>query len=159
MALDQKDKELAAIGASIGALCRPCIEHHIPAGRDAGLTEPELARAVEVAQSIHRTAVELLFRRSRELLQATGTAADVPLRVEAASRPDELVALGASVGANCHPLLEQHVAGALQQGLTAGQVRSAIKMAKFVQQHAAEVTAAKAAAAIEAAELNPAAAS
>ncbi|HEY5988941.1 MAG TPA: carboxymuconolactone decarboxylase family protein [Streptosporangiaceae bacterium] len=45
MALDQKDKELAAIGARIGTGCLPCIEHHIPAGRDAGLTEPDLARA------------------------------------------------------------------------------------------------------------------
>ena len=56
MALEQKDKELAAIGASIGALCRPCIEHHIPAGRGAGLTELELARAVEAA---HATALRL----------------------------------------------------------------------------------------------------
>jgi AhpD family alkylhydroperoxidase len=158
MALDQKDKELAAIGASIGALCRPCIEHHIPAARKAGLTEPELARAVEVAQATHRAATELLFGRSRELLSG-GAPAGVALRAEPTSRLDELVALGASIGANCHPLLEQHVAGALQQGLTAGQVRSAIKMAEIVQQHAADITAGKAAAAVEAAEPNPAAAS
>jgi AhpD family alkylhydroperoxidase len=158
MALDQKDKELAAIGASIGALCRPCIEHHIPAGRDAGLTGPELARAAEVAEATHRTATELLLRRSRELLgigeAPAGVAAQVPT-----SRLGELVALGASIGANCHPLLEQHIAGALRQGLTASQVRSAIKMAQIVQQHAAEITAGKAAAALEAAEPHPAAAS
>jgi AhpD family alkylhydroperoxidase len=158
MALDQKDKELVAIGASIGALCRPCIEHHIPAGRDAGLTEPELARAVEVAEATHRIATELLFGRTRELLDAIRTPAGVPLPLEPTSRLGELVALGASIGANCHPLLEQHVAGALRQGLTAGQVRSAIKMAQIVQQHAAEITVGKAAAALEAAELNPAAA-
>ena len=81
-------------------------------------------------------------------------AAQVP-----SSRLGELVALGASIGANCHPLLEQHVAGVLQQGLTASQVRSAIKMAGIVQQHAAEITAGKAAAAMEAAEPNPATAS
>ncbi len=159
MALAQKDKELVAIGASIGALCRPCLEHHIPAARDAGLTEPELARAVEVAQAIHRTAVELLFRRSRELLQPTGTPAAAPRQAEPASRLHELVALGACVGANCHPLLERHIAGALSQGLTASQVRSAIKMAQIVQQHAADITASKAAAAIEAAEPNPVTAS
>src|SRR5512142_2062052 len=141
MALEPKDKELVAIGASIGALCRPCIEHHIPAARDAGLTEPDLTRAVEVAQAAHHIAVEFLFRRSRELLHATETPAAVPRQAEPASRPDELVALGASIGANRHPLLEQHVAGALQQGLTAGQVRSAIKMAEIVKQHAAESTA------------------
>lgn len=158
MALEQKDKELAAIGASIGALCRPCIEHHIPAGRDAGLTELELARAVEAAQATHRVAVTLLFRRSRELLDGEAPA-DVAVAAEHTSRPDELVALGASIGANCHPLLEQHVAGALRQGLSPSQVRSAIKMAQIVQQHAAEITTSKAAAALEAAQPHPAAVS
>src|SRR6266542_1074627 len=132
MALDQKDKELAAIGARIGTGCLPCIEHHIPAGRDAGLTEPELARAVEVADATHRIAAELLFGRSRELLHGAEAPASVPLQAEPTSRPDELVAMGASVGANCHPLL---------------------------QQHAADITAGKAAAFIEAAGLNPAAVS
>ena len=156
MALEQQDKELVAIGASIGALCRPCIEHHIPAGRDAGLTERELTRAVEVAQATHRIATELLFQRSDELLRRAKAPAGAPVPAETTSRLDELAALGASIGANCHPLLEQHVHGALQQGLTATQVRSAIKMAEFVQQHAAEVTAGKAASAIEGAGLHPA---
>jgi AhpD family alkylhydroperoxidase len=159
MALEQQDKELVAIGASIGALCRPCLEHHIPAGRDAGLTERQLARAVEVAQATHRIATGLLFQRSDELLHGTEAPAGAPVPAEPSSRLDELAALGASIGANCHPLLERHIAAALQQGLTAGQVRSAIKMAQFVQHHAAEVTAAKAAAAIEAAGLHPAAVS
>ncbi len=158
MALEQKDRELVAIGASIGAGCRPCIEHHIPAGRHAGLTGPELAQAVEVAEATHRIAVELLSRRSRELLGGEGPA-DVAVAAEPTSRPVELVALGASIGANCHPLLERHVAGALQQGLTASQVRSAIKMAEIVQRHAAEITAGKAAAALGPAEVSPAAAS
>ena len=159
MALDQKDKELVAIGASVGALCRPCIEHHIPAGRDAGLTEPELARAAGVAEATHRIATELLFERTRELLRSGDAPAGMAAQVEPTSQLDELVALGASIGANCHPLLEQHIAGALQRGLTAGQVRSAVKMAEIVQQHAAEITARKAAAALEAAEPNSAAAS
>ncbi len=156
MALEQKDKELVAIGASIGALCHPCINHHIPAGREAGLTELELTQAVDAAQATHRIATDLLFRRSRELLDGKAPA-DVAVAAEHTSRPGELVALGASIGANCHPLLGQHVAGALRQGLTPGQVRSAIKMAEFVQQHAAEVTATKAAAALKAAEPHPAA--
>ena len=159
MALEQKDKELAAIGASIGAGCRPCIEHHIPAGRNAGLTELELARAVEVAETIHRLAAEMLSRRSYDLLHATRTPADAPVQAAPTSRLGGLVALGASIGANCHPLLQQHVAGAVQQGLTASQVRSAIKMAEIVQQYAAKITAGKAADAIEAAGFHPAAAS
>ncbi len=151
MALEQKDKELVAIGASIGAGCGPCIDHHIPAGRDAGLTEAELTRAVEVAEAPHRAAGQLLSRRSRELLNSAEAPAGRPVQPPPGSRPDELVALGASIGGNCHPLLDQHMAGALSQGLAPSQVRSAIKMAQIVQQHAADITAKKAAAAIEAA--------
>lgn len=158
MALEQEDKELAAIGASISALYRPCIRHQIPAGREAGLTEPELVQAVEVAGTTHRIAVERLFCRSHELLSGKAPAG-LAVEEEPTSRPGELVALGASIGANCHPLLEQQITGALQQGLTAGQVRSAIKMAETVQQHAAEITAARAAAVLGAAEVHPAAAS
>src|SRR6266702_4810347 len=101
MALDQKDKELAAIGASIGTGCLPCIEHHIPAGRDAGLTEPELAPAVEVADATHRIAAALLFGRSRALLHGAEPPATVPLQAEPTSRPDQLVALGSSVRCSC----------------------------------------------------------
>ena len=149
MALEQKDKELVAIGASVGAGCGPCIDHHIPAGRDAGLTEAELTRAVEVAEATHQAAVQLLSRRSRELLHGAEAPAGGSVQPPTGSRPDELVALGASIGGNCHPLLEQHIAGALRQGLIPSQVRSAIKMAQIVQQHAADITARKAAAAIE----------
>ncbi len=151
MALGQKDKELVAIGASIGAGCGPCIDHHIPAGRDAGLTEAELTRAVEIAEATHRAAVRLLSRHSRERLRGAEPPTGGLVRPQPGSRANELVALGASVAANCHPLLEQHIAGALKQGLMPSQVRSAIKMAQIVQQHAADITAQKAAAATEAA--------
>lgn len=156
MALEQRDKELVAIGASIGALCRPCLDHHIPAGRDAGLTEPELARAVDVAETTQRVAAGLMFRHSRELLHGAAAAIEEPHPAEPSSRVDQLVVLGASIGANCHPLLERHIAAAPGHGLTPGQVRSAIKMAQIVQGHAAEITAGKAAAALAAANLQAA---
>lgn len=134
MALAPKDKELVAIGASIGAGCDPCLEHHIPVGRSAGLTEPQLARAVEVAEDAHRFAVELLSGHSRELVPTMQPWIRAALHTSPASRADELVALGASIGANCHPLLQQCVSTALDRGMEASQVRSAIKMAEIVQQ-------------------------
>jgi AhpD family alkylhydroperoxidase len=155
MALEPRDKELVAIGASIGALCRPCIEHHVAAGREAGLGEGELARAVQVAQATHRIAQNLLFGHADELVNlavpSTGVSAEAP----SGSRPDELVRLGASLAANCHPLLEQHIRGCLERGLIPRQVRSAIKLAEIVQRNAAEITAGKAAGVIELVEAVP----
>ena len=140
MALEQGDKELAAIGASIGANCRPCIEHHLTAGRDAGLSEPELDDAVANAGAARREAVELLSARIDELLGRGGPPPE-PGAVAHTSKARELVALGVSVGANSHPLLHLHIGAALDVGLEVHQVRSALKMAGYVQQRAAEITA------------------
>jgi AhpD family alkylhydroperoxidase len=140
MPLEPRDKELAAIGASIGANCRPCIERHLAAGREAGLPEPELDDAVATARAARREAVELLSARVDELLGRGGPPPE-PAAAAQTSKARELVALGVSVGANSHPLLHLHIGAALDVGLEVHQIRSALKMAGHVQQHAAEITA------------------
>jgi AhpD family alkylhydroperoxidase len=140
MPLEPRDKELAAIGASIGANCRPCIEHHLMAGREAGLSEAELDDAVVTAHGLRSEAVELLSARIDELLGHGGTPPE-PAAVTQTSKARELVALGAGIGANSHPLLHLHIGAALDAGIEVHQIRSALKMAGYVQQHAAEITA------------------
>jgi AhpD family alkylhydroperoxidase len=143
MRLEQRDKELAAIGASIGANCRPCIEHHLPAGREAGLSESELADAVATAHSVHHRAIELFSARVDELL-GRRVFAPAPSPVTEPSRLRVLVGLGASIGANSHPLLDLHIPIALEAGLSSGEIEAAMKMAEYVQDRAAEITAKKA---------------
>lgn len=140
MQLEQRDKELAAIGAAIGCNCRPCIEHHIPAGREAGLSEAELADAVTVARAVRDTAIELLAPKIDELL-GSSTARVEPAPAAETSRARALVSLGASVGANSHQLLERHIAAALALGLSSGEITAALKMAGYVQTRAGELTA------------------
>ena len=140
MQLEQRDKELAAIGASIGCNCRPCIEHHIPAGREAGLSETELAAAVETARAVREEAIDLLTPRVDELLGRSGDPPE-PAPIPTSSRPQVFVSLGASVGANSHALLERHIAAALELGLRPGEVTAALKMAGYVQKRASEMTA------------------
>ena len=148
MRLEQREKELAAIGASIGANCRPCIEHHLPAGREAGLTETELADAVAAARMIRHQAIDLFAARVDELLGHRGHESELELP-SGTSRESELVALGTSVGANSHRLIDLHVGAALDAGLTATEVEAALKMAEHVQQRAAEMTAGAATDAVE----------
>ena len=45
------------------------------------------------------------------------------------------------MGANSHGLLRVHVGAALEAGLELHQIKSALKMAGYVQQHAAAITA------------------
>lgn len=143
MQLEQRDKELAAIGSSIGCSCRPCIEYHIPAGRKAGLSEADLAEAVAIARTVRDEAIELLAPRVDELLGAASASAE-PAPVAETSRAHALVCLGASFGANSHPLLEHHIAAALYLGLSSAEVEAAIRMAGYVQKRAGEMTADKA---------------
>jgi AhpD family alkylhydroperoxidase len=140
MPLEQRDKELAAIGASIGSNCDPCITHHLAAGREAGLSQAELDVAVASAHAVRREAVELLATRIDELL-GRGAGRAKPAALPQTSKAHELVALGVSVGANSHPLLRNHVGSAFDVGLEVHEVRSALKMAGYVQQHAAALTA------------------
>ena len=143
MQFEQRDKELAAIGASVGCNCRPCVDHHIPKGREAGLSEAELADAVGTARALRDQGIELLAPRIDELLgHGSGPAAPAP--VAETSRAHALVSLGASVGANSHPLLERHIAATLEYGLTPTEVTAALKMASYVQNRAGEITAEKA---------------
>ena len=140
MPLEPRDKELAAIGASIGANCEPCIEHHLAAAGDAGLSSAELDDAVATAHAVRRGAVTYFAARIEELLGHATSAAD-PIASGATSKPRELVALGVCVGANSHPLLRAHINAALDAGLEVHQIKSALKMAGYVQQHAATLTA------------------
>ena len=140
MQLEQREKELAAIGAAIGCNCRPCIEHHIPAGRKAGLTEVELADAVATARTVLDQAIALLSPRVDELLGG-GTALSESAATGVTSRAEELVALGASFGANSHPLLHRHIAAALELGLSSAELAGVARMAAYVQKRAGEFTA------------------
>lgn len=109
------------------------------------LLHPETLQAwVRQAQE----AIELLSARDEELLGRGGPPAEPAASAEA-SKAHEVVALGASVGANSRPLLHLHIGGALQAGLTFAQVEAALKMAEHVQLGAGEMTAEKATRALE----------
>ena len=148
---EQTKKELAAIGASIGAGCRPCIEHHVGAAREAGLSDDEIAGAVAEAEAVRGLAVELLTARIHELLGEVVSPARTP-RPNQGAPAQELVALGASIGGNTHSLLEKYVQAALASGLTHDQAQAAIRMAEHVKARAAEITAEKVSGALEQSE-------
>ena len=151
MQLEQRDKELAAIGAAIGCNCKPCIEHHIPAGRKAGLSEAELADAVATARAVRDQAIELLAPRVDQLLGGGGAPTEAA-PTGGMPRAQELVALGASIGANSHALLDRHINAAHELGLTPAELAAAARMAAYVQKRASEFTADAVKSALEDAE-------
>ena len=49
-----RESELVALGAALGSNCVPCIEHHIPQARKAGLSDQEIFAAVQQADKVRQ---------------------------------------------------------------------------------------------------------
>lgn len=60
--LDEKIKELVAVGASITANCQPCLEYHTAKAREFGASTAEILAAVEVGQLVRRGATGKMDR-------------------------------------------------------------------------------------------------
>lgn len=54
--LTPRERELVAIGAAMGSNCASCIEFHVPEARAAGLTDPQIQEAVELADAVRLVA-------------------------------------------------------------------------------------------------------
>ena len=54
--LDEKIKELIAVGASISANCHPCIKYHTAKAREMKIDEAEIRQAIEVGKMVRKGA-------------------------------------------------------------------------------------------------------
>ncbi len=69
MTLDDRIKELIAIGASVTANCfKPCLEYHTGKARESGASEEEIAEAVNIAKEVRRISSGSFDKSARNLL-------------------------------------------------------------------------------------------
>jgi AhpD family alkylhydroperoxidase len=54
--LDEKIKELIAIGASISANCHPCIKYHTAKAREMKIDENEIRQAIDAGRMVRKGA-------------------------------------------------------------------------------------------------------
>lgn len=54
--MDEKLKEMIAIGASVTANCIPCIQFHFAKAREVGVTDAEIKAAVQVGKMVRKGA-------------------------------------------------------------------------------------------------------
>ena len=70
--MDERTKELIAIGVSIGAHCQPCMALHLGKARELGIDEEDIREAIEIGYMVERSAstamrkyVGLVFDRAQ----------------------------------------------------------------------------------------------
>ncbi len=55
--MDNRIKELIAIGASVTANCQPCLSYHISKAQESGANEQEISEAISVAKMVRKGAI------------------------------------------------------------------------------------------------------
>ena len=88
--LTPRDRELVAIGAAMGSNCVPCIEHHIPEARNAGLSGAEIAEAIRLADTVRQVPARKALEAAQKMLSSApaGTQAEENACAAAAARPE-----------------------------------------------------------------------
>jgi AhpD family alkylhydroperoxidase len=73
MKLDDRVKELIAIGASITANCQPCLQYHVGKGLESGADEQEITEAIEVGKLVRRGAASKMDKFATSLSQTASS--------------------------------------------------------------------------------------
>lgn len=74
--LDEKTKELIAIGATITANCQPCLDYHTGKARELGAADADILTAIEVGKQVRIGAAGKMDRYAASRVgapQATAT--------------------------------------------------------------------------------------
>jgi len=132
--LNQQQKELVALGASIGAGCHPCVDHHLEAAKKAELVEDRVRTAITTAQDVAAQAAHELAHHLLRQLDAEDLTPAAPLALDT-----ELAAFGAAIGANDRTNIERHMTALTALGASPSQIQQVLEMAHTVQTNAAAI--------------------
>ena len=68
MVLDEKVKELVAIGAAIGGNCIPCLDWHYKKCKELGISDDEIKEAIEMAKVVKEVPIKKIYEAADRLV-------------------------------------------------------------------------------------------
>ena len=129
--LSDQEREHVALGAAVGAGCRPCTQYHVKAAIRSGLTHEDIREDVEEAEVVRIDAAMSIAVYARGL---TGVSAKHESAVcSPTSRSRALVQVGAATGANAGHLLDVLLPQARGLGLADEALAEAVAVASKVK--------------------------
>jgi len=132
MAVSAKEKELAAVGISVAAGCKPCTDHHVGVARKARATDGEICAAIADAVAVRNHAAELMKAHALSHFGAAA-APDIPDGNGRETRVRALVNLGAAFAVNCTSSLEGALTAAERAGIAPDDIAEIVKLAGFIR--------------------------
>ncbi len=149
-AIQERDQELIAVGASIASGCLPCTKFHLRAAAGVGAGADDIAQAVRDATQVRRAATDIMAKAGGLSVADTGDAQLDDAGERTLLR--ELVSLGAAYAVNCATSLRAHLEAARALGATDAQLFATLKIACAVRDVAVQKAKAVAAAVLRADE-------
>lgn len=67
--LSAREIELVAIGAAIGSNCIPCVEYHIGAGKQLGISDDEIRAAIALADKVRRAPARKVLEAAKSAIE------------------------------------------------------------------------------------------
>ncbi len=129
--LNDKEREFVAIGAAIGAGCRPCTRYHVKAAVKAGISEDDVRLAVRDAEVVRIEVVTSIAEYANRLL---GRGRRDGERLCSPAEPSQaLTQIGAATGGNAGYLLDSLLVRARGLGLTSEALGEAVGIATKVK--------------------------
>jgi len=136
MAITSKEKELAAVGISVAAGCKPCTDFHVGAARKSGASDAEIGQAMSDASAVRRGATEIMEAYGLAHLGEQGPGAGLD-RIGKTDRVKELVGIGAAFSVNCVSSLRAHLDAAESVGIAHDDITAIVKLSAFIKGKAA----------------------
>ncbi len=66
--MNEKLRELIAVGASVGAHCHPCLAYHVARARELGIEDSEIREAIAVGHQVEKGAMAAMRRFSTDVM-------------------------------------------------------------------------------------------
>ena len=66
--MDDRTKELIAIGASVGAHCQPCLTWHMKKARELGIDDEVIRAAIETGHMVEKGAMAAMRKFTDDVL-------------------------------------------------------------------------------------------
>jgi AhpD family alkylhydroperoxidase len=69
MSMDEKTKELVALGAAIGGNCIPCLEWHFKRCVELGVAKNEIQEAIDMATKVKNVPITKISETAKRLME------------------------------------------------------------------------------------------
>jgi AhpD family alkylhydroperoxidase len=131
--LDQRDKHLVFLAASVGSGCRPCTKYHVTKSLEDGFSEAEIKKVLSLAITVRDTATRkfetFAFNNFAEADSVTETSVN-------ADRSEIIICLAASYCMNCNPVFQKYLTLGRKSGISEDAINEILRFSGAISEKA-----------------------